>query len=66
MLGWYGFRLVSKKHVYGEMCQSAIFKAKVKGQGQLNFKFQGQTDNNLIKEINTQSDHNFKKWHCVW
>lgn len=46
MLGWYGFRLVSKKHVYGEMCQSAIFKAKVKGQGQLNFKFQGQTDNN--------------------
>lgn len=43
------------------MCQSAIFKAMVKGQGQLNFKFQGQTDNNLIKEINTQSDHNFKK-----
>lgn len=43
------------------MCQSAIFKAKVKGQGQLNFKFQGQTNNNLIKGINTQSDHNFKK-----
>lgn len=31
-------QIVSKIHIYRKMCQSAVFKAKVKGEGQLNFK----------------------------
>lgn len=31
-------QIVFKIHIYQKMCQSAIFKAKVKGEGHLNFK----------------------------
>lgn len=31
-------QIVFKIHIYRKMCQSAIFKAKVKGEGHLNFK----------------------------